>query len=977
MFSLATLIRKAMKNYPLFVSWYHSKKESWFSTISFWGNKVLDVLEYMFFFRTIYGFFYKKILDSYAWYVRPRVLIDIIKFRIQLVFIFFVFLLVMYIWFCQWRWWTHTYHFGSTIIKHPYFVITSGDTVENANLLDYLYLVQRFAESRLHYDPSVPNHHTGFWETVTERNKQFFGWRPSWVTWEELVGEYKRMKNHHLYFDKPDWRIYYMPMIFSWFYGFEISEILFESEFFSHLLPNCYFYLKPGMRSEFRILFWDAWYTAMYTWNMAEHIKLIPWYMITAFPDEWYMRHEDDGFYSDFMDDVFYDLEMFFKDYFLNPHEEYCSRMEQYRRLIKPPLPDWGPGKLVIRSCLIDIYEIFCDRYLSPRAIARVISRRVDSITAYNKFGYYCITLITYVYGLPFLLLSYFSSVYYLYCGIPLKAATIGNIRASIHDFFYYYQDNIEFFEKLFRYFFLLDKDANTIPYESTLSHLLSFLQDSWMLFTIFPFLNVLIVIPLIFIYGIFQIILKPFRILYHLFFDHRTGELRTYEELKEIVDDQRVVFSEAYGFLAFRYYTYFKSFLMRAPFNYTPLRFIPRKYRRPAIKSTYKWKNYTGILSGEWYMRDYLKHKADLIYIKEHGEEAFEKLLDERFWMDLEKYEREYVEAQCITPENVAYPRVFIVFLLVGHIILSCVVIMGLISISYKKLLVAHLFSDALFANGLTPFSLGAAAHPKDRKAGNPGWDDDRDEEWEPYTDLLDAFYVAYPPGTFIDHYAEVVFVVYKWFFLHSIFFVVCFVFALYLFKSLRGALVPYIGEMLLAFATYLLAMGWSAYAFSGGFPELDLLGLRGPLNLLMFGEEWLFDNYLTGLFTVDLELARMEQYFDSDVKFRIEWRRYRRYHKYHINRYWGVYMHIWDGIKELNPWGHFVESYRDRELKAFLTKYEPKLKEWREYFWGEEENYDDLDNNKKNTAEKKLENTDETNSKKKSEVDTKKRSK
>lgn len=960
MFSLATLIRKAIKNYPTFVSWYKEKTSSWYSVLSFWGNKFLDLLEYLIFFRTICRFFFKKIKDSYAWYRRPRVLEDRVILAAKFVLFFVVFLLVMYIWFCQWRWWSRVYHWTELTIQHPYYVITPNGTYRYVNLLDYLYNIERFAEYYGYYDPSVPDHSTGFWETITERNKKFFGWRPTWVGWKELIGEYKRMKYYHLNFEKPDWRVYYMPMIFNWVCGLELWQPVFEDEFFrTFILPNPEYHLDPNFYPTLYRMCVDAWRCAMDTWYMDVHIKNIPWYIITAFPDEWYMRHEDDGFYDDFMAEVFGELNEFYHYYFVKPHLTYVAEMKYYRKVIKPPLPDWGPGRLVIRDCIIDIYEVFCDRYLSVKAISRVLSRRIDPITVYNKVGYPIATLITYVYGIPFLLISYFVALYSLYCGIPLKAATIGAVFSSISNFFLSYKDSIEILASLFYYFFLLDEDASVIPYERPLSHFYSFFQDSWMLFTIFPYLNVLVVLPFILAFGILQVVLKPFRLLYHLIMDHRTGDLRTFKEIKEIVADQLVVFREGYGFLAFRYYAYLKSFLMRAPYHVPPIRLLPRRYRRPGIKSTYKWKNWTGILSGEWYMREYHEHKADMTYIKNHGEEAFEKLLDERFWMDQEKYEREYVEAQCITPENVAHPQVFVVFLLVGHIVISCVAIMGFISISYKKLLFAHLFSDAVFANGLTPFSLGAAAHPKDRKAGNPGWDDDRDEEWEPYTDLIEPFYVAYPPGTFIDHYAEVIFVVYKWFFLHSVFFVICFILALYFFKSLRGALVPYIGEMLLAFATYLLAMGWSAYAFSGGFPEIDLLGLRGPLNLLMVGEEWLFDNYLTGLFTIDLELARLEQYFDSDVKFRVEWRRYRRHHKYHINRYWGVYMHMWEGMKDLNPWRHFLESYRYREFKAFLTKYEPKLKEWREYFWGEEENYDNLDD-EDSTVEKKTEDKD-----------------
>jgi hypothetical protein len=967
MFSIANLIRKAMTNYPLFVAWCREKKEIWVPVILLWANKFLDLLEYIFFFRTIFGFFYKKVVSVVTWYTRPRLLLYVIIMRIQLVSIFILFVLLFYFWFCQWRWWQEIHQLDATIAEHPILALTSDYTVKHANMLDYLYIVQRFAESSFHYDRSFPDHPTSFWKEIVTRNKQFFEWRPSWVSLKDLLNEYRRMRDYHLQIPKPDWKAYFFPVFCTW-----VSDLGYY-DYLPELLKD---YVVDGRYPvcHFIDLFSDAWLLAMEEWNMAHHIKMLPWYILTSFPDEWYLRHESDGYYTDFMFEVFNDLKNFLEDEFLAPYRDYKYDMKQYRKMIKPPLPDWGPGRLVIRDCLFDIYEVFCFRYIAPQAAARTLCRLIDPITAYNRIGYYGVTFITYVYGVPFLLVSYFSVLYTLYFYIPLKAAIFTNIATSVNNFFSYFQENIEFMEELFVVFYLLlDEDSDLIPYEITISHALCFLQDSWMLFSIFPFLNVLVVLPLIFAFGIFRIIIKPFRLFYHLMFDHRTGDLRTFVEVSDIIADQRIVFREAYGFLAFRYYAYLKSFLIRAPYNLPPLVFLPRKYRRPAITATYKWKNHTGILRGEWMFREYEKHKNDMRYIREEGEEAYEKLLDERFWMDQEKYERDYVEQQCISVDNIPYPRVFVVFLLAGHVILSCFVIMGFISITYKKLLVARLLSDAVFANGLTPFTLGTAAHPKDRKGCNPGWDDERDEEWEPYTEFLDAFFAAHIPGTYIDHYAEVVFVVYRWFFLHSIFFVTCFIFALYFFRSFRDILVPYIGEVLLGFLTYLFVMGWSAYAFSGGFPEVDLLGLRGPLNLLMLGEEWLFDNYLTGLFTIDHDLARMEQYFDTSAKFRIEWRRYGRFPKYHINRYWGVYMFIYDGIKDLNPWGHFVESYRDPELKAFLAKYEPKFKEWREYFWGEEENYDGLDDE---DAEKKMDDKDKVKGKK-SDVDTKKVSK
>jgi hypothetical protein len=939
--------------------------------ILLWVNKFLDLLEYIFFFRTICKFFYKKIKSIVEWYTRPRLLLYLIIMRIQIVFGFILFLLFVYFWFCQWRWWHEMYLVGTTIVKHPYLVITSDYTVQHANMLDYLYVVQRFAEVSCDYDRSFPDHPESFWKVITTRNKQFFEWRPSWVTWEELLNEYRRMRDHHLTIRKPDWREYAYPVIFTWLKDF-LEYTVGDSDWIS---DHYWRYVKDGQYPflEFLQLFEDAWEMAFTEWEMRTHLKMLPWYLLTSFPDEWYLRHESDGFYFDFMDDVFFHLETFFRAELLVPYEEYRHDMKMYRKVIKPSLPDWGPGKLVIRNCLFDVYEVFCSRYLSPRAVARVLCRLIDPITAYNRVGYYGVTFITYVYGVPFLLLSYFSVLYTLYFYIPLKSAIFVNIATSVNSFFSFFQDNIESLEDLFVVFYLLlDEDSDLSAYEITISHAFSFLQDSWMLFLIFPVLNVLVVLPLIFAVGIFRIIIKPFRLFYHLMFDHRTGDLRTFVEVSDIVADQRVVFREAYGFLAFRYYAYLKSFLIRAPYNLPPLVLLPRKYRRPAIVATYKWKNHTGVLRGEWMFREYEKQKADLYIIRTQGEEAYEKLLDERFWMDQEKYEREYVEQQCISAENVLCPRIFVVFLLAGHVILSCSMIMGLISITYKKLLIARLFSDAVFANGLTPFILGSAVHPKDRKGCNPGWDDERDEEWEPYTEFLDAFFAAHQPSTFVDHYAEIIFVVYRWFFLHSIFFAACFFFALYLFRSFRDIFVAYIGEAVYAFFAYLFIMGWSAYAFSGGFPEVDLLGLRGPLTLLMLGEEWLFDNYFTGLFTIDHDLARMEQYFDTSAKFRIEWRRYGRFPKYHINRYWGWYMFLYEGIKDLNPWGHFVESYRDPELKAFLEKYEPKLKEWREYFWGEEENYEGLDDE---DLKKKV---DEGNLKgKKSEVDTKKVSK
>jgi hypothetical protein len=70
------------------------KREIWTPVILLWANKFLDLLEYIFFFRTICGFFYKKVVSVVTWYTRPRLLLYVIIMRIQLVSGFILFVLL-------------------------------------------------------------------------------------------------------------------------------------------------------------------------------------------------------------------------------------------------------------------------------------------------------------------------------------------------------------------------------------------------------------------------------------------------------------------------------------------------------------------------------------------------------------------------------------------------------------------------------------------------------------------------------------------------------------------------------------------------------------------------------------------------------------------------------------------------------------------------------------------------------------------
>jgi hypothetical protein len=926
----------------------------------------------------------------FEWFTEPRGYADEIFFRVGLVFRAIVALFIFWLCFSVWRllngfmWNPILGAFVTSPLDH-YFRGFNGEKA--VNLVDYLFLVERYAEPlgvyntyNLPVDSGAKTSPT-YWQHVYKLNKKTLDWRPSAVPLSEILAEGKRM---FLYMWNHKYPEYPSPMRYlSLFYKIDRS---FLSNYFNVLqyddmtidlssfrlivdIPFIKEILAPHVKnhrvSEYYIqgspFYWINFYCYKHGYvsnpltvylsslNDAEFmikdywdwvVPRIPEYIVKGLPDEWYIRHEsyeNIGKYPEWNYTVNQPIRQVYHRVAVAPVEHFRLERRAYFTNFFPDLPAWGPGKVAIKTLLSDMFELFWFRYCAPTASFKLFARFSDDLVLFHDFGKYLVYFVTVIYGIPFLLVTY-TSFFASYFFTPFRIVVTEVVMRIIDGVFSNFLDFAVVCENYYR-------SPTAFNSEADMYNLLS---TFWMLFAIIPFLYLMIVLPIYLIVGlVMMLVIRPCLLAYRLFIDFETDTLRTRDELYALWGEQLGVLRGIFSFRVFRLLYSLKSFLSKVHYHTPPVLILPRRWRRKGFMASFRWYFFHSKTTAVVAWKDLQQFKADTLLIKEKGEEAYQKELDIRYWRVKAAFAASWEKHSFITNDWLANRHLFFCFSWVGNIVVFVFIVFWCLSVTYKKVLFLQLFSDALFPNGLPPLYMGTAAYPKSTAYGIPDLDDHRWELWATFTDLENMFYSAQDQGTHIDHYAEFIFVISKWFLIHFTFFIVVCGVILLCYRGPRYIIMTYIAEVLLSSWIYIFGMGWAAYAFAGGFPEWDLLGFRGFLNSLMFGEEWLFDNYLTGYFGDDLVVMDLEKYVSTHWMFKRDWSDIYKYRNYHVRRYRKRYMRLYTPIEEvLYPVGEFIEIFRDVYWKEQLEKWEPEITKLRHIFWNEgreEEVYED----------------------------------
>lgn len=941
------------------------------NSLKVWTPRIVYVVDYLYPITGTLGSFFKRFVQYILWFRQPRWGADLFFFRFELAYHIFVRFLIFYFCFYCWRWgsgfsgsYTHSIPSILTMLSPLDTLFGKIDgPLESPSLtvVDYCYMIERYAEPSCAYHSSSERMHVPFWKVIYLNNKQLLGWRPSMLTAADVTTEVNRIISHVKSLKYPDapLRMRYFSVIYgvqdyvshgrydihwafpkplSWFLGVERIDIVWFD-----LLDS--FFRKHGINQNPFIYRKNAFITAAetvdmyYTWTMEEY----PNWLKNGLPDEWYMRYErpmyqhEEGLGGWYVwDDLVHDpFRQVYADLVTRPWDKFRAERWEYFMNLTPSLPNWGPGRGLIKHLFLDIIELFWVRYLAPAGNFLFFARFSDLLVLFDHLGTYIVYFISFIYGLPFLVVTYvcFFAVYFF---TPLKIVVAETIISIVDTVFMHCLEIITIFENNY-----LRPTA-----VSSYGDFLVFWSTAWMGFLFIPFLVVMVVIPLYFLFGFcITFFIRPGAYLYFLFVDEETGTIRTKNEVWQICKDQLVVITNVVWFRFIKNSYSLKSLLTSLPHHNPPVILLPRRwfrtfwFRWPGVKQSIPWWVFHSKTSAVIGLADYLQFKADTLFIRKFGEEAFQKELDKRYWMEMEEFDVSWTRYTFITHSLVKNRQSMIFFCWFGHIIFLSFISFWCFGVLYKKVLFLRLFSDSLFANGLPPLCLGTAAYPKSIRVSSD-FDDQRHEGYEPFTDIEELLYPPEEQITHIDHYAEFILVISKWFLVYFSFFIFVCGSLFFFYRGPRAIFLTYASEFSLGFISLIFGMGWSAYAFAGGFPEWDLLGFRWFLNLLLVGEEISFDNYLTGYFADDLTILGLERYIDEDWYLFADITRLYVHKNFHV-RYWGkLYMRVYSPIEELLwPIADFIETYRDEEWKEFLEKYEPQLKKFRVYFWDEEE--------------------------------------
>lgn len=927
---------------------------------------IVYVLDYWYPITPILVSFFRRFIQYILWFRQPRLGADLFFFRFELAYHIFVRFLIFYFCFFVWRWCSG---FASSETLLPllspldrWFGIIDGPLkCPSITVVDYCYMIERYAEPLTAYHSSSQRMHAPFWRVIYLDNKQLLSWRPSLLTTADATTEVKRIVSHVKSLKYPDaplrmryFRLFYGVQEFfrgdaydihwkfskplSWFLGVERVDIvwydLVNSFFHKHRIDS-----NPIINryDSLEVAYETAWWYA--DWVLTEY----PNWLKNGLPDEWYMRYErpmyqhEEGIGGWYVwDGLVHDpFRQIYADIVTRPWDEFRAARWEYFKSVPLSLPNWGPGRGLIKRLFSDIIELFWLRYIAPSGTFLYFARFSDLLILFDHLGTYIVYFISFIYGLPFLVVTYVC-FFVVYFATPLKIVIHESIVSIVETVFMHSFETITIFEN--NYF---RPNAS-----GSYGHFLVFWSTAWMGFLFIPFLVVMVVIPIYFLFGFcMTFFLRPGVYVYFLFVDEETGALRTKKEVWQICKDQWVVLTSVIGFRFIKNFYSLKSLITSLPHHNPPITFISRRwfrtfwFRWPGVKQSIPWWVFHSKTSAVIGLADYLQFKADTLFIRKFGEEAFQKELDKRYWMEMDFFDNSWTRYTFIVNSLVRNRQVFFVFSWFGHIFLFSFIFFWCSGVLYKKALFLQLFSDSLFANGLPPLCLGTAAYPKSVSAGSD-FDDQRHEGYETFTDIELLLYPPEEQITHIDHYAEFILVISKWFLVYfSVFIFVCGS-LLFFYRGPRAIFMTYVSELVLAFISLVFGMGWSAYAFAGGFPEWDLIGFRWFLNLLLVGEEWSFDNYLSGYFADDLVIVGLERYIDVDWYLFADIERLYVHRNFHVRKWGTLYMRVYSPIELLLwPIADYIETFRDEEWKEFLEEYEPQLKKFRVYFWDEEE--------------------------------------
>jgi hypothetical protein len=930
---------------------------------------VIKKTEYLIPVTAIFSYFSRRVTSSFYWFIEPRKGADLFFFRFELLYYFIVRLFIFWCLFSCWRWCNGflpgPYGVLYTSPLDTYFKVIDGSG-RPATLVDYYYMIERYSgpmgvHSPYFYACNSDYKFAGYWQQVYMLNKKLIHWRPTSISSEEFFFEINRMISHfrnHKYPIKPSplrhLGIFYgiqdfvvvkfveihisIPRPLSWILGrdrFDFSWSGFFTDFFhrhgvrvSPLNPD---YIYDVMNYVGRLRIW-------YDYVLEEY----PNWIKNGLPDEWYLRNEDPishegmgvGGYYAWDTDAYEPIRRVYRSIFRHPWDKYRLARSEYFANFFPHLPNWGPGRGSIKNLFNDMFHIFWFRYLAPSGSFKFFARFSDLLLLFDTFGTNIVYCISIIYGLPFLVVTYvFFFIGYFFT--PLRIFVSETVMHFVDNVFMH---SLETFTLLENYFFMPEK-------ECTSADMIDLLSTAWMGFLIIPFLVVMVFIPMCFVIGFCLVfVVRPGIYVYRVFIDEETGTLRTKEEILQLCKDQYVVITSVIGFRFTKNLYSVKSLLTSLPHHNPPITFLPRRwfrtfwYRWPGVKQSAHWWVYHSKTSAVLGLQDYLQFRADTLFIRRFGEEAFQKELDKRYWITRNAFDDSWGKHNYIVNSLLNNRWVFFIFSWYGHILLFSFIFFWCAGVVYKHALFLRLFSDAIFPNGLTPLQLGTAAYPKSIKVGSD-LDDQREEDYEPFSDLELLLYAPEEQLTHIDHYAEFVLVVSKWFLVYFSFFIFVAGCLLFFYRGPRAIFMAYVTEVVLGFIVLIFGMGWSAYAFAAGFPEWDLIGFRGFLNAILALEEWLFDNYLTGYFADDLTVLNLERYMDQNRRFLHDVERLYFHRNFHVRYHGKNYMRVYSPIEEvLWPVADAIESYRDVKWKAFLEKHEPNLKKLRVYCWGED---------------------------------------
>lgn len=836
------------------------------------------------------------------------------------------------------------------------------------NMVEYLYMIERYAEPYCVFvtEPVPYKPRTTLLRLIYNSNRELLEWRPSRVPFTDAVNEVKRMYNHFKSNKAP-----IMPDIrrfLAFFYDYNLLaqttmllpeikpitiylnhypawvEKLYHKYPFGHYYESTvYFDFTEALNNYVRrfsptthvnaiVRLWpdfeEAWdlFVVYAKWIKEDGPK---WLISLTPPDGWYVRHEtydNIGAYP-YWDTIVHDpFRAVYKEYWTLPWNQYKRELKVYLENFFPAWPKWGPGMAPVKRLFKDLLESFWFAYLAPEATFRVFARFSDSLVLVYSFGNKLVLFISAIYGLPYLLVTYV--FFFLSFGFtPLRIFVIESVMHFVEFVFGHFLELIG----------ILETAWNNPFHEPSIGPVCHLLASFWMVFLIVPLFCIFIVLPIYLIIGFFYFLWRPLAFTYYFFVDIETETLRSRTEVFQICRDHYTIFYNLLIFRCAKIFYLLKSFFSRVHLHLPPIVFLPWRWHWSGVRASMPWWMFHEQTTAVVGKAELEQWKRDRLLIKEKGEEEYQKELDRRYWRAKKFFKNSWVHYSFIVNSLLSARQTFFIFSWFGHSFVFIFISFWLFGL-YKHALYLRLFGDAFYANGLSPLYLGTAAYPK----STPLDSDLLDQRWELWIPIYDfelLFYDVFEQCSHIDHYAEFIIVISKWFL--SYFYVILFASgaAMLFYRGVRFILMAYVSEMLTAFVAFAFGMGWGFYAFSANLLELDLLGLRGFLNSLMFLEEWAFDNYLSGYFADDLGVMELEKYLETHWKFNRDWADIYKYRNYHVRRFRKLYMKIYSPIEEiLYPVGQFIETYRDIRWKEFLEKWEPEFKRFRVYWWNED---------------------------------------